>query len=75
MYDLGDWNKLRLGIRELSEVGDGALLYSFGDIGVSRSNGNKIGALVGDVIHRRHIHANDVRQLAKNVFSAAFGST
>ncbi len=73
MDHLGDRNELGLRVRERPQIGDGPLLDPLGDIGEPRSHGAQVRSVVGDLVHRRHVHAVDVGELAEHLLTTAVG--
>ena len=57
--DLGQRHELVLRIRPIGQVGHRALLDPLGHVVVLRSDRDQRGALVADVVHRRHVHPWD----------------
>ena len=62
MNDLGERHQLLLGIRPVGQVGDGALFDALGHVREAWCDRPQPWAVVGDLVHRRHVHARDGRQ-------------
>jgi hypothetical protein len=76
VHDLGQRDELVARVRPLGEVRDGALLDPLGHVRVAGRDGADAAAvaLVGDLVHRRHVHALDPRELTEHALAAALGA-
>ena len=72
--DLGERDQLVAGVGPLGEVGDRALLDALGHVGVAGPHLADEGALVVDLVHRRHVDALDVAQLAQHRLAGALAA-
>ena len=66
VHDLDERHELTLRVRPLGEIGDGALVDDRGNVGEARPHLGDVRAVVVDVVHRRHVHARDRRELAQH---------
>ncbi len=63
--DLGERHEGPLRVRPIGEIGHGALVDGGGHVGVAGFDRHEAGAVVLDVVHRRHVDAGQSGELAE----------
>ena len=66
VHDFCQRHELVARVRPVGEIGDRALHDSLGHIRVARRHRHEALAVVLDVVHRRHVHARDRRELVEH---------